>query len=72
MLNIQHMTGTLLGSWHRLSHFILTVTLYKVGARSVILIFTDKETDEMQTILIYLDHLLGIRLHAFILIISFF
>lgn len=65
------MRGTLLGSLHRLSHLILTMTLCKVSAINIILIFTDKEADGIQILLIYLDHLLGIRLHTFILIILF-
>lgn len=71
IFNTQCMRGTLLGSLHRLSHLILTMTLCKVSAINIILIFTDKETDGIQILLIYLDHLLGIRLHAFILIILF-
>lgn len=43
------MTGTLLGLLNRLSYCILIVTLFR-GA--VIPIFTDKEIDEIQVLLI--------------------
>lgn len=69
MLTLQCMTSNLLGSLHRLSPFM--VTLYQGGSNNTTLTFTDEKTDEIQILLIYLDHLVGIRLHALTLIILF-
>lgn len=71
-MNAPCTAGTLPGSLHRLSHFILTATLGKAGAIHIILTFTDKETDKIQVLLIYLDRLLGTRPCAFALMTLFF
>lgn len=71
-MNAPCTAGTLPGSLHRLSHFILTATLGKAGAIHIILTFTDKETDKIQILLIYLDRLLGTRPYAFALMTLFF
>ena len=54
ILNTWCTTGTLLGSLHRLPHSVLTATACKGDTINSTVIFTEKEIDDIQILLIIL------------------